>query len=178
MGVKFVGFAGLVIGLFGTTSVYPCSRSTPVSNVEMIGKADVIVRALAEEYAVPPKKSGYVGNFMPESTIRFKILEVIRGKISGDSLIIHGTLVDRDDFNDLAPPYTFVRPGGRGGNCHALAYRSGAQFLLVLKKNPDGELTPYWYALGPANEQLHSVEDPWLQWMRKEASRTSMHQPQ
>jgi hypothetical protein len=39
---------------------------------------------------------------------------------------------------------------------------------LLLKNNRDGELTVYWYALGPVNEQLHSLDDPWLLWVRKQ----------
>jgi len=180
MNAKFVRLSTIVIGLSFATNVRPCSILRPVSNVEMVRGADVIVRATAEDYAVPPKKSNTFSTFMPDSQVRFKVLEVIRGKLSDDYLLIHGTLVDLDDFNDHNSPYTFVRPGGRGGNCFALGYRSGAQFLLLLKKKADSEMTPYWYALGPTNEQLHSVDDPWLLWVRKEADkpRTSTKQPE
>jgi hypothetical protein len=135
----------------------------------MVRGADVIVRVAAEDYAVPLKDSDTFSTFMPDSQIRFKVLEVIRGKLSDDYLHIHGTLDDRDDFNDHNPPYTFVRPAGRGGNCFALRYRSGGQFLLLLKADSKSELTPYWYALGPTNEQLHSANDPWLVWVRKQS---------
>jgi hypothetical protein len=171
MKLKFFGSAGLLVWLFSPASLHPCSRSTPVSNVEMIQRADVIVRAVAENYVVPSEKSNLVGTSMPESTIRFKVLEVILGEIPDEFVVLHGTLVDRDDFNDHSSPYSFVRPGGRNGNCVALSYRLKAQFILVLKKNGHGELTPYWYALGPVNEQLHSADDPWLLWVRKEADK-------
>jgi len=84
-------------------------------------------------------------------------------------LILPGYLVDRDDFNDRPAPYTFVRPGGRAGSCFANPYRSGAQFLLFLKKTIAGELTVNWYALAPVNEQLHSDDDPWPLWVRERA---------
>lgn len=171
MKVKLFGSAVLVVWLFSPAGLHSCSRSTPVSSVEMIQKADVIVRAVAEDYAVPPEKSNRLGTSMPESTIRFKVLEVILGEVPDESVVLHGTLVDQDDFNDHSSPYSFVRPGGRRGNCFALLYRRNAQFILVLKKNNDGELTPYWYALGPVNEQLHSADDPWLRWVRKEADK-------
>ena len=180
MNPKFVALSTTVIGLLFATSVRPCSITRPVSSLEMVREAAVIVRATAQDYEVPPKNSQTFSTFMPDSQIRFKVLEVIRGKLSADYLLIHGTLVDRDDFNDHNSPYTFVRPGGRAGNCFALRYRSGAQFLLLLKKKADNaELTPYWYALGPTNEQLHSADDPWLLWVREEADkpRTSMKQP-
>lgn len=86
-------------------------------------------------------------------------------------LILPGYLSERDDFKDRAVPYDFVRPGGRAGICFAGNYRTGAQFLLVLKKDSSGELTVNWYGLGPVNEQLHSDDDPWLLWIRDEVTR-------
>ena len=44
---------------------------------------------------------------------------------------------------------------------------------MMLKKNHDGEFTVYWYALGPVNEQLHSADDPWLLWVRKQIKQPS-----
>jgi hypothetical protein len=87
------------------------------------------------------------------------------------NVVLPGYLMDSDDFNDQRPPYTFVRPGGRAGSCFANSYRSGGQFLLVLKETKGGELTVNWYALGPMNEQLHSDHDPWLLWVREHAHR-------
>ena len=62
-------------------------------------------------------------------------------------------------------PYRFVRPGGRGGSCFANSYRRGAQFLLFLKKGWAG-FTTNFSALGPTNEQLTGVDDPWVKWVR------------
>ncbi len=69
-------------------------------------------------------------------------------------------------------PYDFIRPGGRHGNCVALEYRQGAEYLLLLKRSsnqaalPD-TLTPYWAALAPTNEQVFGPADPWVAWVRK-----------
>lgn len=142
---------------------FPCSRFGPVSNAEMVKEADVIVRAIAEGYDNEP-----IPNL--ETKVRFKVMEVIRGKTLAN-LTLPGYLSDSDDFNDRPSPYNFVRPGGRHGNCHADNYRAGAQFLLLLKKEHTGELTVYWYALGPVNEQLHSTADPWLVWVRAEVQK-------
>jgi hypothetical protein len=38
--------------------------------------------------------------------------------------------------------------------------------LLLCKKDQSGERTVNSYALGPGNEQLHSMNDPWLLWLR------------
>jgi len=150
---------------------YPCQRVTPVSSVEMVNQADVIVRAIAEKYDVAPKNPNLVTTGVPDSTVLFHVLEVIRGHARTD-LTLPGYLSDKDDFNDHPSPYNFVRPGGRAGSCIANTYRSGAQFLLLLKKEQSGELTANWYALGPVNEQLHSTNDPWLLWVRSEAQKS------
>jgi len=157
-----------------------CSRLGEISNVAMVREANVIVRAIAEEYAVPPRapekltgNSLYPTKRSPDTrpivvpTIRFRVLEPIRGTV-GPEVILPGVLVDTDDFNDRPVPYTLVRKSG-GGSCFADSYRSGAQFLLLLKKTDTGELTANWYALGPVNEQLHTDDDPWVVWVRKQA---------
>jgi hypothetical protein len=135
----------------------------------MVNNADVIVRARAVEYATPPSNPNLWTTGVPDSRIHFKVIERIRGPEMSE-LVLPGYLVDRDDFNDHPPPYTFVRPGGRAGSCFANSYRAGAQFLLFLKKTKDGEFTVNWYALGPVNEQLHSDDDPWLIWVREQAA--------
>jgi hypothetical protein len=104
----------------------------------------------------------------PDSTVRFKVLEVIRGEMPGDHFDLRGALVDTDDFNDQKSPYKFVRPDGRKGSCYATSYRTGAQFLLMLKST-QRSFTVEWYALGPVNEQLHSTDDPWLLWVRAQS---------
>ena len=88
-----------------------------------------------------------------------------------------GYLVDTDDFNDQKPPYSFVRPNGRHGSCYANSYKTGAQFLLMLKKSKDGNLTVNWYPLGPVNEQLHSESDEWLDWVREKAAQRRVWSP-
>jgi hypothetical protein len=114
---------------------------------------------------------------MPDSTIRFKVLEVIRGGTQTE-LILPGYLTDTDDFNDHAPPYDFVRPGGRRGSCFANSYRSGAEFLLFLRKRPSGDLAVNWYALGPVNEQLHAADDPWLLWAKEQVRQLNIRKSQ
>jgi hypothetical protein len=153
-----------------TAKAYPCSIGGKISNLQMVDAAEAIVRATAVEYASPPSDPKIWTTGTPDSKIRFKVVEVIRGPVISN-LILPGYLVDRDDFNDQRPPYTFVRPGGRAGSCFANSYRSNGQFLLFVKKTKTGELTVNWYALAPVNEQLHSDNDPWLLWVREQANR-------
>jgi hypothetical protein len=158
--------------LLFATACYPCSVLHPVSSTEMVRESDAIVVVTAEGYSAPPKDPrSWNGFITPDSKVRFKITETIRGKLSADYLVLPGILVQTDDFNDAKSPYNFVRPGGRHGNCYAYTYRAKGQFLLMLKKDRDGELTVYWYALGPVNEQLHSLDDPWLLWVREQVNR-------
>ena len=146
---------------------YACTVSAPFSSDVLFEKADAIVRAAAVEYAVPPGDPRIRTTGEPDSRIRFRVVESIRGgKVQ--EVILSGYLSDEDDFNDQEPPYTFVRPGGRHGSCFANTYRRDAEFLLFLQKTPAGEWTVNWYPLAPANEQLHSEEDPWLAWVRKQ----------
>jgi len=153
-----------------SSNAYPCQRVTPVSSMDMVNQADVILRVSAVEYAVKPGNPNVLTTGVPDSTIRFKVLEVIRGGTQPE-LILPGYLTDTDDFNDQPPPYDFVRPGGRRGSCFANSYRLGSQFLLLLQKRQSGELTVNWYALGPVNEQLHSTNDPWLLWVQEQVQK-------
>jgi hypothetical protein len=157
----------LVAFLLFTSEAYACSVAG-VSNLEMVRSADAIIRATAVGYASPPTEPGKWTPGTPRPKVRFKVLENVRGPAISE-LVLPGILVNTDDFNDQPPPYTGVRPGGQGGNCFAESYRSGGQFLLFVKKTRTGEPTVYWYALAPVNEQLHSDDDPWLIWVRKEA---------
>lgn len=77
----------------------------------MVNQADVIVRVMAVEYVVAPRPNVWTTG-EPDSTIRFKVHEVIRGKTEPE-LILPGYLTDSDDFNDHPAPYKFVRPNGR-----------------------------------------------------------------
>jgi hypothetical protein len=134
----------------------------------MVRDADAIVRVRAIEYERLPADSNVITTGVPDSRIRFSILEVIRGHDIKKELVLPGYLSSHDDFNDQPAPYSFVRQNGRRGSCFANTYRRGAQFLLVLKKK-NHQFTVNWYALGPVNEQLRSERDPWLTWVRAEA---------
>jgi hypothetical protein len=166
----------VVAALLCGVSARPCRVGGQPSAVGMVREADVIVRVTPEFYvhaASDPTTE-------PDSRIQFKVLEVIRGEMPAGHLVLRGTLVDTDDFNDHEPPYNFVRPDGRRGSCFASSYRSSGQFVLMLKRNRDGELTVNWYPLAPVNEQLRSSDDPWLRWVRKEAQKprnTSSKEP-
>jgi hypothetical protein len=151
-----------------TTEAWPCSVSGVISNVDLVSSADVVVRASAVEYVSPPGDPSIRTTGVPDLRIRFKVIEIVRGPAISN-LVLPGYLVNRDDFNDREPPYTFVRPGGRAGSCFANSYRADGQFLLFLKKTKAGEFTVNWSALAPVNEQLHSDDDPWLTWVREQA---------
>jgi hypothetical protein len=158
----------VVATILSATHAYACQRVNSVSSVEMVKQADAIVRATAVEYASAPQNPSMLTMGQLDSTIRFKVLEVIRGQVPSH-LILPGYIVDHDDYNDQPPPYNSVRSSGRSGSCFANSYRSGGQFLLILRKTQPAGYTVNWYALGPTNEQLHSINDPWLVWVREQA---------
>ena len=148
----------------------PCTIARPVSPEEVVRDADVIARAAAVDYARPPRDPTVWTTGQPDSLVRFRLVEVVKGSDVPPELVLPGYLVDKDDFNNVKVPYTFVRPGGQAGSCFANAYRRGAEFLLMLKKRPDRSYTVNWYALGPVNEQLRSANDPWLLWVREQVA--------
>ena len=145
----------------------PCTVGGRPSAVAMVREADGILR-VTPEYLVHAGSDP--NSTAPDSRIQFKVLEVIRGE-RPDRLMLYGALVETDDFNDHTPPYDFVRPNGRSGTCFASSYRLGGQYLLMLKRDRNRELSIYWYPLAPVNEQIHSADDPWIIWVRKEAQK-------
>jgi hypothetical protein len=170
----FIGRSALacISVVLSATFAFPCQRADPVSSVDVVRQADLILRVLALEYAIVPRNLNERTTGEPDSRVRFKVLEVIRGGEQSE-LILPGYLTETDDFNDQPSPYNFVRPTGRHGSCFANSYRVGAQFLLLLKRSPSGEPTVNWYALGPTNEQLHSPRDPWLHWVKEQVQKQS-----
>ena len=158
----------LVLLLIIPTAAQPCTVTGLISPQEMVRSADAIVRATAVEYAKPPAKPNVWTTGVPDSRVRFRTVEVLKGTGIPSLIELPGYIVEEDDFNEGKIPYTFVRPGGRLGSCFANSYRQKAQFLLVLKKQADGTFTVNWFALGPVNEQLRADNDPWLEWIRAE----------
>lgn len=140
-----------------------CSRG-PFSFKELF-VADAIVRVTAVKYIASPKDPNLITIGVPDSTIEFKVEEILKGEGVAESLMLNGYLSSKDDFNENPVPYKFVRPNGRAGICFANTYKQGAQFLLFLKKTEKG-YTSNISALGPTNEQLHSETDPWLMWVK------------
>jgi hypothetical protein len=147
-------------------AVWACSVSRIPDPKELVRTADLIVHARAVDYVD--------GNDVDERRMRlinFDVVDTLKGPATG-GLRIRGMLSTADDYNDKHPPYAFVRPDGRGGDCFAHTYRRGGQFLLFLKREPNG-YTPYWAALAPVNEQLRSDDDRWLAWVRRAAKQSA-----
>ncbi len=166
-----------IIAAFSTGTSRPSLRCEIISDsattppppdsilaARLIFDAVVVVRARAVE----SDSRGSSGTPVSPGRVRFERLEVIKGT---DSLprfftVDDAALTDHDDFNPQPVPYRFVRPSGLRGTCYAKAYRQGAEYLLLMTRQPDGTLTPYWAPLKPTNEELRGLTDPWLQWVR------------
>lgn len=170
--------AFLVFAIVGLAApAWPCSVGGPLPSAERLAAdAEVIVRVRAEGLSATPGRAGSMA--ASATQVRFAILEVLKSRLSSSTIEFNGALTDRDDRNDRPVPYDFVRPGGRRGNCFALAYRAGAEYLLFLRRGEHpayaqpSDLTPYWAPLMPANEQLFDgANDAWLAWVRQELRR-------
>jgi hypothetical protein len=159
-----ISLVTLCFGLFLLPySVEACSAAA-LTPAQLSMNAEIIVRATAVAYnKAPDEKYRITG--LPDSTIEFRVEEILKGENVPDNLVINGYLRDQDDFNDRPVPYDFIRPGGRDGSCIANSYKEGTELLLFLKKK-EHEFNPYWAALTPTNEQLRSRDDPWLKWVK------------
>jgi|SRR5688572_18263291 len=138
--------------------------------IELIGRADVIVVAVARESvpaSLPQPEIPLFNDPEPRRTDRilFEVTETLKGKAAAP-LLFKGYFTDRDDFNNVAIPANGVRPNGLGGGCFAYHYRRDAAYLLFLQRTPNGELSPYWDALSRLNDQIRPNGDPWLDWVR------------
>jgi hypothetical protein len=144
----------------------------PIVPEEMVGQSDLIVRATAVEYAQPPSNPNIRTTGEPDSQVRFRVDSLVKGRKAPPELQLPGYLTDADDYNENSVPYHFVRRGGRAGSCFANMYKTGGQYLLVLKLRA-GAYTINWYALGPTNEQLHGPNDPWLVWVQEQVRKAT-----
>lgn len=153
-------FIGAIFWLVAIAS--PCSTDSNPADRHKLFTAELIVRVVAEEYAVPP--SFRVAP--PEGLIRFKVLETIKGPLM-PTVALPGELVGKDMFSPEKPPYT--RAAHAGGTCFSSFYSVGGQYLLFLNTNEAGHFTANWFPVAPINEQLHSDKDPWLLWVREQA---------
>lgn len=155
------------------TTAWPCSVMGLPPAKTLIGYAEVIVRARAEALSSTPGRPGVMAE--SPTQVRFAVLEILKGALPAATIEFNGSLGNRDDRNDRPVPYEFIRPGGRSGNCFALEYRQGAEYLLLLRRTrhpsnaqPD-DLTPYWSALSPTNEQLFGgARDAWFVWVSQQ----------
>lgn len=122
---------------------------------EMVLQSDAIARVIAVDTT----------RIDEHPRVRFQTTEVLRGPLTQTELTDEGYLVDEDGFNTLSVPYQLVRPAG--GSCFATSYRQDAEYLFLLERRGN-RLTPYWFPLGPTNEQIRGDDDPWLQWVREQ----------
>jgi hypothetical protein len=126
----------------------------------LVERASVIVHARAERQVVAPGSSsravelaGLTINVSAEGQIEFRVVRVLKGTLSpGDTVTLKGRLESWDDLNDGPVPYTFVRRGGRQGNCFASNYRQTGDYLLLLNPSSNTDEGPWTAPIGP-----HSV---------------------
>jgi len=162
---RSIGLLTVLASWFLARPVLSCQViGGPEAPASLVGHADVIAWVRAEGCSGKAEGPGTTG-VATECQVRFRVLEVIKGKEPSATLGAKGYLTDDDDPNDVPVPYHFVRPRGRSGNCFAYQYKEGAEYLLMLRWQ-EGRLTPYWAALAATNEQVRGHDDPWLRWVR------------
>jgi|SRR5689334_20305934 len=178
-------YASILCGcLLVARAGYPCTivvdgshpRRTPQS---LVRDADAIVvvtavrtiRGADRTHGFPPlPPDAFDVDEFWNGTMEMRVDETLKGDVSELALPVTGRLVDTDDFNRGPAPYNEARLGAQTDACFAYEYRTGASYLLFLKRSRSGTLTPYWAALQPVNEQLRDGTDPWLLWVREQVA--------
>ena len=61
--------------ILSVTFAFPCERANPVSSVDIVRQADLILRVMAVNYAIAPRNLNERTTGEPNSRIRFKVLE-------------------------------------------------------------------------------------------------------
>jgi hypothetical protein len=151
----------------------------PGTPQDLIRQADVILHVRADGPSDEPGKDTAGALGASPTQVRFTVLSVLKGSFASESLQFNGHLDARDDRNDESVPYRFIRPGGRKGNCFALGYRQGGQYLLMMRRTghrayaQPNDLTPYWMPLRPTNEQVLGSDDPWVRWVVEAIKRSA-----
>ena len=170
----------LMVARSGSPCTIVIDESHPRPTVRsLVRDADAIVVATAVRTIDRPDSSGTVPPLPPDrfdvdaflnGTVELRVDETIKGTAGALALRLTGRLVDIDEFNPQPVPYEGVRPSGLRGACFTYEYRTGASYLLFLKRSRTGALTPYWAPLQPVNEQLRDGADPWLLWVRQQVT--------
>jgi hypothetical protein len=147
----------------GRADAMACSPDHIDSPQQLVARADAIYRLRPESGAESLKVDPQRFYPWPNSQIRFRVVGVVKGPALS-SIVLPGSFAKMRDPNDHPPPYRFVRPGGRGGNCYATSYLKGQEYLVFLKGK-----SAYWSPLAPTGEEISGPKDPWLVWVLKHA---------
>lgn len=161
----------LFIGLLALAHpAWPCSVVRPLPTpAQLVDDATVIVIARARGVSREPRHSGSLPG--SSTQVEFDVVEILKGTLTQASLRFDGTLLGDDDPLDRSTSYDFVQPGGRGGECFAVNYVRGVEYLLLLR--PTGQaydqqtLTPYWAPLRATNDRVRGTHDRWVAWVRQ-----------
>ena len=135
---------------------------------QMVSGADLILRVTAVDYSVPPDPSAK-RSAPSKSRVLFSVEEVVKGRYTDPEIVLTGILTQIDEWNTGQAPYVNPRPSA-DASCYSNSYRSGGQFLLMLKRSGK-DYSVEWFPLGPVNEQVHPLEDPWVIWVRNQIKR-------
>ena len=147
------------------SSSLACSPRKVSTPQELVSGADGIYHVRASNEIPGPPSSSRMPRPQPNAQVTFRVLSILKGT-RRTMLLLPANFVSETDPNDQPVPYDFVRPGGRWGNCYAVTFKQGQEYLLFLKGG-----TPYWSPLAPTTEQVIGTTDPWLIWVRRELAK-------
>jgi hypothetical protein len=94
--VKRMLFGSMIAMLFLAKSVGACSIAFTPSGQEIVKKSDLILHAVALDYVKLPKyyprKDSYFTTGPADSTVRFQVVEVVKGKYEAKEIVLQGFL--------------------------------------------------------------------------------------
>jgi hypothetical protein len=144
-----------------------------VSPELLVRRSHLIVRATSLGYFRPPTlpRAGRGDIFTNETVaasglVRFRVDEVVKGKWTERTIDVEGKVVDPDDYNEAAVPYTTARKA-------AGEFVTGRPYLLILHDTGTQFITSWPSSIAPTNEQLHDENDPWMTWVRDRVKQES-----
>jgi hypothetical protein len=135
---------------FTSGNILACKVSHVATAAEITADAEVILLVRAPAATITNV-----------SAIEMTVVEVVKGSFNGKTIRVEGQTARYEGPNDGAPPYDFVRVGGRHGNCFASDYKAGGQFLLFIRGG-----NVHWSPLAATNEEVSGPKDPWVVWVR------------
>jgi hypothetical protein len=155
-GVRFLAALSLFICLQQSAQACSTPGYVPPSNYELVQATPHIVVARSKAML---REQGDRGRYRME----MEVVENLKGTLPSISFTVEGFggFAGRSDETS----FRSARPGSAAA-CIAFSYRVGELYVLFLQPLSDGALRVDWTPYGRVNEEISSLDSPWLHTVR------------